>query len=175
MITKQNSFRWIILYLTLAFFLSACGSFSKSADSLKNAKREITKKIDAKGNLIPDDLGKISDNDDNAAISKGQVWLFYTLAALFVAGIVISLIIKSPSAAVGCGVGALVMCLLPTFIEAINAALKGLIVAFYILLGSGVIGLVVFVVYRVFNFIPKKHRAITLRPHESSQSELEIQ
>jgi len=108
-----------------------------SSRTLKAASKQISEKLES-----------------NTSISSGQSWLFYLLGALCVGGIVVCLWIKSPYSAGCCGVGAISMMLLPSLIEAIHGALKGLVYLFNGCLALGFACLVAWVFYKIYNHQP---------------------
>ncbi|MGI9569782.1 MAG: hypothetical protein ACR2PH_08615, partial [Desulfobulbia bacterium] len=68
----------------------------------------------------------------NATLSRGQAWFFYVVGgALMIAAVVFFVIVKAPKTAIAFVLGAVSMFLVPTLIDAIHAALQGLIWLFW--------------------------------------------
>jgi len=90
--------------------------------------------------------------------TAGQSWLFFLLTGFLVIAGVVAMACKEVFAAGSCMIGAVVMAIMPSIIEAVHAALDGFVIFFYGFLILCFICLLLWVVYKVFNFVPNKKK-----------------
>jgi len=116
------------------------------------------------GQIIEAIKGDIKDDKGATAedgTTSGQTWFFFVMCGLLVVFGVIAIACKELFAAGACGIGALTMVILPTIIEAFHAVMAGFVILINGVLILAFICLVLWVVYKVFHFVPaKKHAEI---------------
>lgn len=140
-----------ILVLLLCLFCSGCFSGKKVFEDLSNGGETL---IDDAGNVIT----KGSESSSETGTTTGQAWWFFILGGVLIICAVVSMACKELVLAVSCGVGAIAMCIMPSIIEAVHAALQGFIWFFYGLLIVAFLSIVSWAVYRVFHHVPEKKR-----------------
>ena len=122
------------------------GLTHKAAEIIDGTTIEVIKDLDKQ---IKEQL------NSNTTLTGGQSWLFYLMGAALIVCAAICLALKVNYTAICCGLAALTMFFVPTFIEAIHKMLKGLVWSFYACLAIGILSLIGWIGWKIYNHIPK--------------------
>jgi len=144
----------LLLLICCLLFVSSCGTIRDYREAKKAAEEKSAAARKAVANLPLESVKASSEN---------QSW-FYVLAAIFIVGVVVSIIMKSMSAAIACGVGAGICILLPSVIESIHKVMTGMVWFFNGSLALLFCSIVGWVGYKMYHHPSKK--AILKRPSD---------
>lgn len=151
----RHRLKIFITLLLICFFFTGCFSVPKPPE-LPAIDPEL-KAYDKDGNEIKG-LSKIPNtpaNSDSNGTTAGQAWWFYILTGVLLLVAIGAFYCKEMTLSISCGIGAVAMAIMPSLIEAIHAALQGLVWFFYGALILGFLALVAFVGMRIYKYVPK--------------------
>jgi len=128
---------------------------------IKGPRLNIPTDTDTIGNgkIINAVKGKLKDGKSDKhekGATTGQSWWFFILGGVLIILGVVAIACKDMMVAGACVGGAFVMVAMPSFIEAIHAALLGFVWFFYGALILGFACLVFLAVFKVYHYVPKK-------------------